>query len=78
MDVYGYMKRAFEETVGTEDRATREIQRFEARITGLENRMASLQAKIEATDVNVSRARSEMISIKNELLAKIRRLDARS
>ena len=39
--------------------------------------MASLQAKIEATDVNVSRARSEMISMKNELLAEIRRLDAR-
>jgi predicted nucleic acid-binding Zn-ribbon protein len=78
MDIYGYMKRAFEETVGSETRAPRgEIQRLDGRITGVENKVALLQAKIAAGDANVSSLRTEMLLMKHELLAEVRRLDAR-
>ena len=77
MDVYGYMKRAFEETVGSETRGSREVQRLEARIAGLENKVVGLQVKIEATDARVNIVQGEIMSLKNELLAEIRRLDAR-
>ena len=78
MDVYGMMKRAFQETVGPDaQRPGRDIQRLEGRITGLESKIAVLQAKIEATDAKVSSVRTEMISMKNELLAEIRQLHGR-
>lgn len=78
MDVHGYMKRAFEETLGPETRAPSDAtQRSQERITALESKLAGLQAKIEVRDVDVSGVRAEMMSLKNELLAEVRRLDAR-
>jgi len=47
MDVYGYMKRAFEETVGSRTRLPfGDVQRLEERMSGLENKIAELVSEV--------------------------------
>jgi hypothetical protein len=75
MGVYDQIKKAFQDIVAPEIHALRgDIQRLDAKIDGVDGRVT---AKIDGVDAKVTSLRSEMVSMKNELLAEIRRLDAR-
>jgi hypothetical protein len=64
MGIYDQVKKAFQDIIGPELHTLRgEIQR--------------LDQKIDGVDIKVGSLRTEMLSMKAELLAEIRRLDAR-
>ncbi|MBI2016433.1 MAG: hypothetical protein HYV94_08675 [Candidatus Rokubacteria bacterium] len=86
MGVYDQIKSAFQDIIAPELHALRaDIQRVDQKIdavnAGLGARIdsvdASLSAKIEAMDAKLGALRTETVSMKGELLAEIRRLDAR-
>jgi predicted nucleic acid-binding Zn-ribbon protein len=80
--VYDQIKKAFQDIVAPEIHALRgDVQRLDGRITAVEAKIdgvdGRLTAKIDAVDGKVASLRTEMVSMKNELLAEIRRVDAR-
>ncbi len=86
MGVYDQIKSAFQDIIAPELHALRaDIQRVDQKIdavnVGLGARIdgvnASLGAKIETLDTKLGALRTETLSMKGELLAEIRRLDAR-
>ena len=75
MGVYDQIKKAFQDIVAPEIHELRgELRRLDQKIDGVN---ATLAAKIDGVDARVTSLRTEMISMKGELLAEIRRLDTR-
>ena len=93
MGVYDQIKKAFQDIIAPEVHALRgEIQRLDGRIGGLDAKLdavdqklthkidgldARLSAKIDGVETRIDSLRTETVSMKGELLAEIRRLDAR-
>jgi hypothetical protein len=86
MGLYDQVKKAFQDVIVPEIQALRgDILRLDAKVDGVDGRLSAkidgldgrLSAKIEAVDAKVMSLRTETVSMKNELLAEIRRLDAR-
>src|SRR5262244_815280 len=77
MDVYGMMKRAFEETIGPIRLPPRVMDHVDAKISHLEGRAVGLEAKIDAIDAKIVSPRTEIAALTSALLGEARRLDAR-
>ena len=70
--IYEYMKRAFQETVGPNPGSPHITESHR-----LNGRIAALEASPDVVDAKVASLRTEIVSMKHELHAEIRRLDAR-
>ena len=86
MGVYDQIKTAFQDIIAPELHELRgEIRRLDQKLDGvdqkLDQKFAGLDRKIDGVDVRltvrIDALRTETVSMKNELLAEIRRLDAR-
>ena len=75
MGVYDQIKSAFQDIIAPELHAFRgDIQRLDQKI---DHGLAGLNQKIDNLAVRLDSLRTEMVSMKGELLAEIRRLDTR-
>jgi hypothetical protein len=75
MSVYDQIKKAFQDIIAPELHTLRgEIRVLDQKIDSVD---ARLGAKIDGVDLKVTSLRTEMVSMKAELLAEIRRLDTR-
>ena len=86
MGVYDQIKKAFQDIVAPELHALRgDIRVLDQKIDGVDSRLSArldaLGEKIDSLDSRVSTkidsVRIEMLSLKGELIAEVRRLDAR-
>ena len=80
--VYDQVKRAFQDMIAPELHALRgEIRVLDQRIVGLDQKIDGVDQKIDGVDarltIKIDGLRAETGSMKNELLAEIRRVDTR-
>jgi uncharacterized protein YPO0396 len=75
MGVYDQIKAAFQDIIAPELHALRaDIQRLDQKIGGVDQKIDGVDARLT---IKIDALRTEMVSMKGELLAEIRRVDAR-
>ncbi|MGH7305950.1 MAG: hypothetical protein ACRELZ_21915 [Candidatus Rokuibacteriota bacterium] len=75
MGVYDQIKKAFQDVIAPELHALRgDIRVLDSKIAGLDRKIDGIDARLAIT---IDSLRTETVSLKGEVLAEIRRLDAR-